>query len=125
MSNRFNKKCKLPEEEVERITKSLKAIKLKNVEEMRKLSKTALEALEAMEKIENDMDEEARMLYPDYPRVVRGVKLTFQRAYQDLVMDGDGNCPSIETIRFEVQEMNQDANATPSADEAAAAITPL
>ena len=116
MSNRTNKR-KLPDDEKQTITKALKAIKQKNVEEMRTLSKTALEALLKMEKIENDMNEEARAIHPDYTRVIYDFKLTFKNAYQELVEDQDGNDPSIETIRYEVQQMNEDAEATSTTEE--------
>ena len=107
----------LPEDEVQRITKALKSIKQKNVDEMRKLSKTALDALIRMEEIENSMEEEARSVHPNYVREIRTCKLTFAMSYKELVEDCDGNEPSIETIRFQVQLMNEDSKATPSAAE--------
>ena len=119
-NNTNNNKRKLPEDEVLRITKELKSIKQKNVEEMRRLSQTALDALIQMEEIENSMEEEARMVYPNYAREIHTCKLTFARSYKERVEDcGDGDEPTIETIRFHVQLMNEDSKASTSSVAAA------
>jgi hypothetical protein len=119
-NNNNNNKRKLPEDEVLRITKELKSIKQKNVEEMRRLSQTALDALIQMEEIENSMEEEARMVYPNYAREIHTCKLTFARSYKERVEDcGDGDEPTIETIRFHVQLMNEDSKASTSSVAAA------
>ena len=119
-NNNNNNKRKLPEDEVLRITKELKSIKQKNVEEMRRLSQTALDALIRMEEIENSMEEEARMVYPNYAREIHTCKLTFARSYKERVEDcGDGDEPTIETIRFHVQLMNEDSKASTSSVAAA------
>ena len=118
-----NTKRKLPEEEVQRITEKLKSIKQKNVEEMRRLSKTALDALIRMEEIEYNMEEEARAVYPNYAREIRNCKVTFAMTYKEINDDCDGDEPPIETIRWCVEMMNEDSNATAIATTSSPADT--
>ena len=67
----------------------LKALRLKHAPRAFELARVAIDTLRELCALENDMDDEARALYPHYTRDILDYKLTFQHDYPDRAEEYD------------------------------------
>jgi hypothetical protein len=81
----------------------------------------AFEALHALEEIEENMDEDARALYPHHVRDIQDYKLTFQHDYPERAEEYNDTVPFLEDATTMLQTMEQEAAAV---DTAAAVAAP-
>ena len=111
------KKRKMPEEEIERVTHELKAIKKKNAARMIELTKKAYGALVEMEEIEGQMDTEAKKVYQDYITELSDFKLTFAKMYKEDMEYSEEHHSDLETCRKYLQQVKEEAEEMTSGKE--------
>jgi hypothetical protein len=118
----LDKKRRMTEEELGRVTNELNLIKKKNAARMMDLAKKAHDTLTEMEEIERQMDTEAKKIHEDYTTEIRDFKLTFAHMYKKDMENSEEHHTTFEKCLCFVQNVMIEAEATPGKEEEAAEL---
>jgi seryl-tRNA synthetase len=114
----LDKKRRMTEEELGRVTNELNLIKKKNAARMMDLAKKAHDTLTEMEEIERQMDTEAKKIHEDYTTEIRDFKLTFAHMYKKDIENSEEHHTDFEKCLKFVKEIKDGAEEmTPGKDE--------